>query len=202
MTEPDAIADRMGRHMRDALGDGRIRSMTSVFAPVEDTVLPAYIESNQMTQYAGYTFDDGSVVGDRQNVEVTRIAQSLGWQPPEPRGRFDILPVIIRDRNERRALFTVPPSAYREIDIRHPTEPAIEALGLKWYAVPCLTGMILTIGGIDYPCAPFNGFYMCTEIASRDFADRKRYDVLPDISRALGIEPDAGNGVVTATPVD
>jgi nitric-oxide synthase len=190
MTEPDAIADRMVRHMREALGDGRIRSMISVFAPVEDAALPAYIESRQITEYAGYTRDDGSVLGDRQNVETTRIAQSLGWRAPEPRGRFDLLPVIIRDRKERRALFFLPPSAYREIDIRHPTTPAFAGLGLKWYALPCLSGMILTIGGIDYPCAPFNGFYMCTEIASRDFADRKRYDVLPDVARALGEAPD------------
>jgi nitric-oxide synthase len=189
MTEPDAIADRMLRHMREALGDGRIRSMISVFAPVENTALPAYIESNQITEYAGYSRDDGSVLGDRQSVEATRIAQSLGWRPPEPRGRFDMLPVIVRDRNERRALFSVPPSAYREIDIRHPDEAAFDALALKWYAVPCLSGMILTIGGIDYPCAPFNGFYMCTEIASRDFADRKRYDLLPEVARALGNEP-------------
>lgn len=193
MTELDAIADRTVRHMRDALGDGRIRSTISVFAPVQDTVLPAYIESNQITEYAGYTLDDGSVVGDRQNVEATRIAQSLGWQPPEDRGRFDILPVIIRDRNERRALFTLPASAYRQIDIRHPTEAGIAELGLKWYAVPCLSGMILTIGGIDYPCAPFNGFYMCTEIASRDFADRKRYDLLPEVARALGRAPGINN---------
>jgi nitric-oxide synthase len=191
LTEPDAIADRMIRHMQDALGDGRIRSMISVFAPVEDTVLPAYIESKQITEYAGYTFDDGSVLGDRQNVEATRIAQSLGWQAPEPKGRFDMLPVIIRDRNDRRALFSVPPSAYREIEIRHPTEPGLADLNLKWYALPCLTAMILTIGGIDYPCAPFNGFYMCTEIASRDFADRKRYDLLPDVARVLGDEPEA-----------
>ncbi len=179
ITEPDAIADRMVRHMRDALGDGRIRSLISVFAPVEDTVLPAYIESRQITEYAGYTLDDGSVLGDRQNVEATRIAQSLGWRPPEPRGGFDLLPVIIRDRNDRRTLFSLPSSAYREIDISHPTEAGFADLGLRWYALPCLSGMILTIGGIDYPCAPFNGFYMCTEIASRDFADRKRYDLLP-----------------------
>lgn len=191
MTEPDAIADRMVRHMRDALGDGRIRSMISVFAPVTDTQLPAYIESRQITEYAGYAMDDGSLLGDRQNVEATRIAQSLGWQAPEPRGRFDILPVIIRDRSDRRALFSLPPSAYREIDIRHPTEADFAGLGLKWYAVPCISGMILTIGGIDYPCAPFNGFYMCTEIASRDFADRKRYDLLPDVARAFGQEPEA-----------
>ena len=44
----------------------------------------------------------------------------------------------------------------------------------------------MTIGGIDYPCSPFSGFYMATEIASRDFADQKRYDLLPAVGRSLG----------------
>jgi nitric-oxide synthase, bacterial len=47
--------------------------------------------------------------------------------------------------------------------------------------------MILTIGGVDYPCAPFNGFYMGTEIASRNFADAKRFDLLPEVAEAVGI---------------
>jgi nitric-oxide synthase len=49
--------------------------------------------------------------------------------------------------------------------------------------------MILSIGGVDYPCAPFNGFYTCTEIASRNLADSGRYDLLPDIARRLGLRP-------------
>jgi nitric-oxide synthase len=61
-------------------------------------------------------------------------------------------------------------------------------LALKWYAVPIVADMILTIGGIDYPCAPFNGFYMCTEIASRNLTDRHRYDMLPVIAETLGVE--------------
>ena len=79
----------------------------------------------------------------------------------------------------------------REVPIRHPTDPAIAELGLRWYAVPCVSDMILTIGGIDYPCAPFNGFYMGTEIASRNFADENRYDLLPRVARALGEDVDA-----------
>jgi nitric-oxide synthase len=50
--------------------------------------------------------------------------------------------------------------------------------------------MILTIGGIDYPCAPFNGYYMSTEIANRDLADERRYDLLPEIADCMEIERD------------
>jgi hypothetical protein len=47
LTEPESILDRMVQHMRDSLGEGRIRSMISVFAPVRSSTLPAYIESDQ-----------------------------------------------------------------------------------------------------------------------------------------------------------
>jgi nitric-oxide synthase len=76
------------------------------------------------------------------------------------------------------------------VPITHPHHPEIAGMGLRWYAVPVVSDMILTIGGIDYPCAPFNGFYMCTEIASRNFADRGRYDILPEVARRLGLEMD------------
>ncbi len=49
--------------------------------------------------------------------------------------------------------------------------------------------MILTIGGIDYPCAPFNGFYMGSEIASRNLADERRYNLLPTIAHVIGNSP-------------
>jgi nitric-oxide synthase len=48
--------------------------------------------------------------------------------------------------------------------------------------------MILSIGGIEYPCAPFNGFYMASEIASRNFADESRYDQLRAAAEAMGID--------------
>ena len=47
----------------------------------------------------------------------------------------------------------------------------------------------MTIGGIDYPCAPFSGFYVSTEIASRDLVDKNRYDLLPLIAAKLGYDP-------------
>jgi nitric-oxide synthase len=188
IAEPDGIAEQSIRHLGAALGDGRIRSMISIFPPVEGRTLPAWIESAQITQYAGHVLEDGTILGDRQNVEATRIARSLGWRPEGAPGRFDMLPLLIRDRQDRRSIHPLPASAYREVPILHPEIAALGTLGLRWYAVPCVSGMILTIGGIDYPCAPFNGFYMCTEIASRDFTDTKRFDLLEEAAGALGID--------------
>ena len=155
MSDPAAMMDRMCSHMRETLGDGRIRSMISVFAPIQPNKIPAYFESAQITQYAGYAQKDGSVIGDRQNVEFTRIAMSLGFRPPEQIGQFDLLPVLIRDGDDRRILFDLPRDCLREVPIAHPQYEQIQQLNLKWYAVPCLSGMIMTIGGVDYPCAPF-----------------------------------------------
>lgn len=191
LTEPDAMATRINEHMSDALGEGRIRSIISVFAPVCGTALPSYVESPQITLYAGYMRPDGTVLGDRQNVEITRIVQSLGWLNPAEPGRFDLLPYIIRDQDDRRSLFSPSPTSVGEIAITHPTHVALSELELRWYSVPCVSNMILTIGGIEYPCAPFNGFYMCTEIASRNFADLRRYNILREVAPIFGLDPNA-----------
>lgn len=191
--KPDDIAARMEQHLRDANSDGRIRSIISVFAPVKGDEHPAWIESEQLTQYACHQLPDGTVLGDRQNIEVTRIAESMGWKPPGEPGQFDILPWFLRDKADRRLRYDLKPGSVREVAIRHPTHTGLDELGLHWYTVPIVTGMILTIGGIDYPCAPFNGFYLCTEIASRDFGDVKRYNLLPAVARALGIETGSHN---------
>ena len=187
---PEEMAEQIVRHMTRALGDGRIRSVITIFAPVQGDTIPAYVESPQITQYAGYARPDGTVMGDRQSIEATRIAQSLGWRAPDEPGPFDRLPFCIRDAEGRRVIFDCPDSAWRDIPIRHPRHAGLGGLGLRWYAVPCVSNMILTIGGIDYPCAPFNGFYMGTEIASRNFADRGRYDLLPKVASAIGVGTD------------
>jgi nitric-oxide synthase len=45
----------------------------------------------------------------------------------------------------------------------------------------------LSIGGIEYTASPFSGWYMSTEIASRDLADEYRYNALPEIGRRMGL---------------
>ncbi len=187
MVDPDEMQAQILHHLDDAFGDGRIRSVISIFAPAGRAVLPAWIESPQITQYACHQLADGRMLGDRQNVEATRIARSMGWKPPEKPGRFDLLPYLLRDTSDRRHLCRLPAGVVREVAIHHPQQDALSALGLKWYAVPLVSNMILTIGGVDYPCAPFNGFYMGTEIASRNFADVRRYDLLQDVARALDL---------------
>lgn len=185
--DPDAIAVECTAHMRAARADRGIRPMISIFAPVEGARLAPAIENEQVLQYAGYLRPGAPVLGDPKNVEITRIATSLGWRPPAEPGPFDLLPLIVRDEAGRRHCHILPADAVEQVAIAHPDHPALAALGLRWYTTPCVADMILTIGGIDYPCAPFNGYYMVTEIASRNLVDPFRYDLLAPAARAFGL---------------
>ncbi len=84
-------------------------------------------------------------------------------------------------------LHELPADAVLEVIIGHPEFGWFADLGLRWYAVPVISDMYLDIGGVCYPAAPFNGWYMCTEIGSRDLGDTGRYDQLPVIARHMGL---------------
>ena len=43
-------------------------------------------------------------------------------------------------------------------------------------------------GGLEFTGCPFSGWYMNTEIASRDLCDKHRYNLLEKIARVLGID--------------
>jgi len=53
-----------------------------------------------------------------------------------------------------------------------------EDFDLKWYALPAVANMVLEIGGLQFPAAPFNGWYMSSEIGSRNLSDVYRYNML------------------------
>ena len=189
VADPDGIADEIAQHMQQAFNGGRIKSVITIFAPVTPTALPAHIGAYQVTRYAGHLQRDGSIIGDRANVEATRQAEAAGWSGTG--GRFDVLPLPIITADGRRIFRSLPAHTTQRVPLVHTGYPAFSNLGLEWYAVPCIADMILTIGGIDYPCAPFNGFYMGTEIASRNLVDPWRFDLLEEMANALGIDPNA-----------
>lgn len=188
ISDPAAVVERTMADLSSAFNDGQIRSSITIFAPATASALPSTFESPQIFQYAGYATADDGVIGDRANIELTHTARQLGWRPPAVPGPFDLLPVIMRDQNGTRHAYAIPQPSAHEVAITHPSRPGLRALGLRWYGVPVIANMALTIGGIDYPCAPFNGYYLATEIASRNLIDIKRYDLLAPIADALGIE--------------
>jgi nitric oxide synthase oxygenase domain/subunit len=68
-----------------------------------------------------------------------------------------------------------------EVLLVHPEYEWVGELGLQWYTIPIVSDMRLEIGGIQYPAAPFNGWYIGTQIGSRDLGDEDRYDLLPTV---------------------
>lgn len=191
VVDPDDIAENLTQHMQTAMNGGKIRSVITVFAPVTAKDLPAHVGAVQITRYAGHLQRSGDVIGDRANVEATREAQAAGWKGTG--GAFDVLPVPIITADGRRVFREIPADATQHIRLKHAQHAKFEDLNLQWYAIPCISGMILSIGGIDYPCAPFNGFYMSTEIASRNLADPWRYDMLKASAAAFGFDPDVAD---------
>ena len=75
-----------------------------------------------------------------------------------------------------------------EVPLAHPDLPWFAELGLRWHAVPAISNMRLSIGGVDYPLAPFSGWYMGTEIGARNFADADRYNQIPVIAQRMGLD--------------
>ncbi|MFD2354445.1 nitric oxide synthase oxygenase [Nonomuraea ferruginea] len=114
--------------------------------------------NDQLIRYAGYREPGGSVVGDPRHVGLTELATSLGWRGGG--GRFDVLPLVIQPGMGEPLLCNVPGDVVLEVPIEHPEFPWFAELGLRWHAVPAISGMCLEIGGVCYPCAPFNGWYM------------------------------------------
>ena len=59
---------------------------------------------------------------------------------------------------------------------------------LEWYALPAVSGMLLDVGGIEFPAVPFSGWYMVTESACRDLCDPHRYNVLQEVARRMALD--------------
>ena len=189
----EQIAAESFAHLREATNGGRIRPLITVFAPDGPGRPGPRILSSQLVRYAGYesaqagSHSRQTVIGDPANVGLTRLALELGWPPPAEPGRFDLLPLLIQTPGAAPTWHELPADAVLEIPLRHPDHGGFEGLGLRWYAVPVISDMRLEAGGIRYPAAPFNGWYMGTEIGSRDLGDVARYNELPRVAARLGL---------------
>ena len=188
VTDADTMHAECLQHLRTATNGGNIEIVLTVFRPRG----PAErwgprIWNSQLIRYAAYEMPDGTVIGDRANLDLTRAIEGLGWQPPEERGEYDVLPLVIELPGEAPRIYPLDPTEVLEVPISHPTEPGIGALGMKWCAVPAISNFRLEIGGIHYGCTPFNGWFMGTEIA-RDLWEPGRYDRALDIAHALGLD--------------
>ncbi|MFD7229897.1 nitric oxide synthase oxygenase [Streptomyces sp. NPDC059881] len=185
--DADTIAVEAAAHLREATNGGRIRPVITVFAPDAPGRPGPRIWNEQLVRYAGYAESDGRCTGDPRNAGLTTYAMGLGW-PGGPGTPFDVLPLVIQGSDDKPRWFALPDGAVLEVPLRHPDDDWHAWLGLRWHAVPAIANMCLEIGGICYPAAPFNGWYMGTEIGARNLADTDRYDLLPVVAERLGLD--------------
>ncbi len=184
LTAEDAY-QKLIKHIDLATNDGKIQSTITIFAPRKDQEDPIRIWNHQLLRYAGYEVGN-KIIGDSTSVKFTKMCESLGWKSNKT--PFDILPLVLQESGKKPALFEIPNDIIKEVPITHPQLEGFNKLDIKWYAVPIISDMRLEIGGIDYPMAPFNGWYMGTEIGARNLADQDRYNLLPKVAELMGLD--------------
>jgi nitric-oxide synthase len=172
-------------HLEMAFGNGKIKPVLTLFAPEnKNGFAPLRIWNNQLIRYAAYR-SGGKILGDTAQLEFTDKCLELGWSG---RGtEFDVLPVVFQFDGKDPEFFEIPSHLIKEIPISHPDLAWFSKLGLKWNALPVISDMVLEMGGIHYPAAPFNGWYMVTEIGARNLGDFNRYNKLPLIAEKMGL---------------
>ena len=183
----EEIFQSCAEHLRVAYNSGKIRPTITVFSPVVPGGVGIRIWNSQLIRYAGYRQGGGSVIGDPLNIALTDALRAMGWQGGAGTP-FDVLPLAIQLPGKSPQLFELPPDAVVEVPLVHPVFDWFADLGLKWHAVPALCGMRLEVGGVNYSAAPFNGWYMGTEIGARNFGDASRYNLLPVLAKMMGLD--------------
>ncbi|MGG4147030.1 nitric oxide synthase oxygenase [Paenibacillus algorifonticola] len=183
--EEDDIAEAIFSHISYATNGGKVRPAITIFAAKQEKN-QIRLWNHQLVRYAGYEDGSGGVIGDPASLSFTKACEALGWKGAGT--RFDVLPLVIQKQGEEPKLYELPEGLALEIPLSHPELESFAELGLRWYAVPFIADMQLEIGGISYTAAPFNGWYMGTEIGARNLADTDRYNQLPIVARLMGLD--------------
>uniref|UniRef100_A0A674ILK7 Nitric oxide synthase n=1 Tax=Terrapene triunguis TaxID=2587831 RepID=A0A674ILK7_9SAUR len=173
-------------HIKYATNKGNLRSAITIFPQRTDGKHDFRVWNAQLIRYAGYKQPDGTILGDPANLELTEICIQQGWKAPK--GRFDVLPLLLQANGNDPELFEIPPELVLEVPIRHPKFAWFKDLGLKWYGLPAVSSMLLEIGGLEFTACPFSGWYMGTEIGVRDYCDNSRYNMLEEVAKKMNLD--------------
>lgn len=182
ITGTDEAYEALLEHLRFATNGGRIRSTISVFSNGLKILNPHLI------RFAGFREADGSITGDPMLAGFTDFVLKLGWEPRR-RGPFEFLPLVLQQQGKAPKLFELPddPEVALRVPISHP-ELDFSPLAMQWHALPVISNMDLAFGGLRFHTAPFNGYYMGTEIGARNLSDVSRYNKLPEVARIMGLD--------------
>lgn len=174
------------KHLEHGTNNGNIRSMITIFPQRIPNREDFRVWNPQLINFAGYLKEDGSVVGDPGRLHLTRICQRLGWKGKG--GRFDILPWILSAPHEGAKFYEIPEELVLMVDLEHPNYPRFSDLNLKWYVLPAVADMMFDVGGLSFTGAPFNGWYMATEVGARNLCDVQRYNLSKEIAEIMGLD--------------
>lgn len=181
----EEVFEALLHHIQYATNQGEIRPTITMFEQARQQGNAVLIWNHQLLRYAGYEQENGEVIGDPASVTFTKACEALGWKGEGT--PFDLLPLVIQCGDHKPKLFELPKELVLEVPIQHPEYDLFSGMDVKWYAVPIISDMKLEIGGITYSAAPFNGWYMGTEIGARNLADTFRYNLLPIVAESLGL---------------
>uniref|UniRef100_A0A8C7JJA1 nitric-oxide synthase (NADPH) n=1 Tax=Oncorhynchus kisutch TaxID=8019 RepID=A0A8C7JJA1_ONCKI len=173
-------------HIKYATNKGNLRSAITIFPQRTDGKRDFRVWNTQLIRYAGYKQPDGQILGDPANVEFTEICIQQGWKAPK--GRFDVLPLLLQSNGNDPELFEIPQDLILEVQITHPKYDWFKDLNLKWYSLPAVSSMLLEVGGLEFTACPFSGWYMGTEIGVRDFCDSSRYNILEEVASLMALD--------------
>ncbi|XP_069669172.1 nitric oxide synthase, salivary gland isoform X2 [Periplaneta americana] len=191
VTTTSGMFEALCNHIKYSTNKGNIRSAITVFPQRTDGRHDYKVWNTQLISYAGYKNPDGSITGDPLTVEFTEVCMKLGWK--SARTKWDILPLVLSANGHDPDYFDIPPELVLEIPLSHPTFEWFEKLDLRWYALPAVSSMLFDCGGLEFTAAPFNGWYMSTEIGCRNLCDTHRLNMLETVAVRMGLD--------TRTPV-
>ena len=188
VTDAEGIAEGCLDHGEFVFNKGRIKPTITIFAPTRPASPPRRCGNSQLISYAGHRQAGRDDRRRPDTVAITELAKSHGWAPakegPVRHPADDRRDRRRRDQRPRRAAR----AGARGRDRAPDASRGLAELGLRWWGFPSISDNVLSIGGINYPCAPFTGWYLAPEISARDFTDTYRYNLLPEIAEALGID--------------
>ncbi|MCC2463895.1 nitric oxide synthase oxygenase [Bacillus mobilis] len=184
VNDEEGVYNALIHHIKYATNDGKVKPTITIFKQYQGEENNIRIYNHQLIRYAGYKTEMG-VIGDSHSTAFTDFCQELGWQGEGT--NFDVLPLVFSVDGKEPVYKEIPKKEVKEVPIEHPEYP-ISSLRAKWYGVPMISDMRLEIGGISYTAAPFNGWYMGTEIGARNLADHDRYNLLPAVAEMMELD--------------
>ncbi|XP_045593279.2 nitric oxide synthase, salivary gland [Procambarus clarkii] len=186
VTTPQEMFAAICRHLKYGTNDGNIRSVITVFPQRRPGKPDFRVWNQQLISFAGYANPDGTVTGDPAYVTFTQICEGLGWKGGG--GRFDVLPLVLSAATGEPQFFPIPDDLVLRVPLHHPRFEWFKELELQWFALPAVSSMMFDCGGVEFTAAPFNGWYMSTEVAARDLCDSQRYNILQVVGEKMGLD--------------